>query len=42
MFTGSLDSSRSVAAEFVHPHLEAYLAELGLLEAAVRPLALFF
>ena len=27
---------------FVYQHLEAYLAELRLLEAGVRPLALFF
>ncbi len=41
-FAGRLDASRSFASEFVHQHLEAYLAELGLLEAGVRPLALFF
>ena len=39
---GRLDVSRSFAAEFVYQHLEAYLAELRLLEAGVRPLALFF
>ena len=41
-FAGPLDGSRSFASEFVHQHLEAYLAELRLLEAGVRPLALFF
>ncbi len=41
-FAGPLDDSRSFASEFVHQHLEAYLAELRLLEAGVRPLALFF
>ena len=41
-FAGRLDASRSFASEFVHQHLEAYLAELKLLEAGVRPLALFF
>lgn len=41
-FEGPLDHSRSFASEFVHQHLEAYLAELRLLEAGVRPLALFF
>jgi hypothetical protein len=41
-FAGRLDVSRSFAAEFVYQHLEAYLAELRLLEAGVRPLALFF
>ena len=41
-FAGQLDDSRSFAGEFVCQHLEAYLAELGLLEAGVRPLALFF
>ena len=41
-FAGPLDESRSFAAEFVCQHLEAYLAELRLLELGVRPLALFF
>ena len=41
-FEGPLDHSRSFASEVVHQHLEAYLAELHLLEAGVRPLALFF
>jgi len=41
-FAGRLDASRSFGAEFVCQHLEAYLAELRLLEAGVRPLALFF
>ena len=41
-FAGPLDASRSFASELVHQHLEAYLAELRLLEAGVRPLALFF
>lgn len=41
-FAGPLDESRSFAAEFVYHHLEAYLAELRLLELGVRPLALFF
>jgi len=41
-FAGRLDVSRSFAAEFVYQHLEAYLTELRLTEAGVRPLALFF
>jgi len=40
-FEGQLDRQRSFEAEFVCQHLEAYLAELGLLEE-VSPLALFF
>ena len=41
-FDGQLDANRSAELEFVHQHLEAYLAELNLLKDGVTPLTLFF
>ena len=41
-FAGGLDRRRAFEAEFVHQHLEAYLAELRLLDQQVTASALFF
>jgi hypothetical protein len=40
-FEGQLDPQRSAELEFVHQHLEAYLAERDLLRLGVTPAALF-
>jgi len=41
-FTGTLHRKRSFEAEFVHQHLDAYLAELGLLGKEMSALTFFF
>jgi hypothetical protein len=41
-FVGTLDPERPFAAEFVHQHLDAYLAELGLLDEGLNALTFFF
>jgi hypothetical protein len=42
MFAGALDPDRPFVAEFLHQHLEAYLAELGLLDEGLDALTFFF
>jgi hypothetical protein len=41
-FEGSIRGKRSFEAEFVHQHLDAYLAELGLLDKEMSALTFFF
>ena len=41
-FKGMLRRKRSFEAEFVHQHLDAYLAELGLLGKEMSALTFFF
>ena len=41
-FAGALDPERPFVAEFLHQHLEAYLAELGLLDEGLDALTFFF
>lgn len=41
-FKGTLHGKRSFEAEFVHQHLDAYLAELGLLGKEMSALTFFF
>jgi hypothetical protein len=41
-FEGALRGNRSFEAEFVHQHLDAYLAELGLLGQEMSALTFFF
>jgi hypothetical protein len=41
-FAGALDARRPFAAEFVHQHLDTYLAELDLLDERLNARTLFF
>jgi len=41
-FAGVLDAERDFEVEFIHQHLEAYLAELDLLDERLNVLTLFF
>jgi hypothetical protein len=41
-FAGALDPARPFAAEFIHQHLEAYLAELDLLREGLSAAGFFF
>ncbi len=41
-FKGPLRGKRPFEAEFVHQHLDAYLAELGLLGKEMSALTFFF
>ena len=41
-FAGALDADRPFAAEFVHQHLDAYLAEIDLLDERLNARTLFF
>ena len=41
-FKGMLRANRSFEAEFVHQHLDAYLAELNLLGKEMSALTFFF
>lgn len=41
-FAGALDAERAFEVEFIHQHLEAYLAELDLLDERLNVLTLFF
>lgn len=41
-FAGALDARRGFEMEFIHQHLDAYLAELGLLDERLNGLTLFF
>ena len=41
-FAGTLDPARPFVAEFIHQHLDAYLAELGLLGEDLNARTLFF
>lgn len=41
-FAGALDPARPFVAEFIHQHLDAYLAELGLLGEDLNARTLFF
>jgi hypothetical protein len=40
-FGGGLNPTRLLAAEFVHQHLDAYLAELGLLSPTMNAVTFF-
>src|SRR5262249_11071035 len=40
-FAGAIDSSRMFAAEFIYQHMDAYLAELGLLPEGITPVTFF-
>ena len=40
-FAGPLDPSRSLAAEFIHQHLDAYLDHLGLLGPDLNAVTFF-
>ncbi|HSB42045.1 MAG TPA: hypothetical protein VLK28_09460 [Methylomirabilota bacterium] len=41
-FSGALDPKRPFVAEFIHQHLDAYLAELGLADEGLDALTFFF
>jgi hypothetical protein len=41
-FAGALDPARPFVAEFIHQHLDAYLAEFGLLGEDLNALTFFF